>query len=840
MIKRSFFIIISCLLIISASLPVGALGPVVLYDDSYITETSAVIGYDGFPLTVMGDGSYTVTAEGQETAVSFGEGSADAVISFKNDPYPVSTHKYIKNGLDCKIVQFVFGDESGNLFVYSRFTVKNTNEDEMPFPAVSGAAPITTVPETVASEKKASCDYVLKISPAEAEAEAAIAAQAVDYDTAKNAMIAHWNSYFNSLLTFTSDNEETSEKYNIACKKEIVSSLIGAPCDHRILALASPDYTDRILTSDLSDPYSVALALSKTDNTEDLSHIASSVKKILEVSSFDGSTLYHDSLEKNLDILLAFQSYAHILTVLSPNDTELINYAENTATRFADSIADAIKKVENELSTDWEVSDTDSSYGIVLTSKNRSSAAALCSWYIKSSVFTKAPSKELTLLAKDAVYYYSTPMEWEDLALSLFSQKADGTVVIGRGAPFALFTDHKNLEIKNIYLKNGSKGYISFSVKGKEINISISGISAPLQIEFPAFDDNIEFASVGFDEDSGVITAPEGTTFVTVKLKDSLESLEKNRAADENLESAIAEAYAAEISDPTTVSRDAFNSALTKAEKARTSTASEKDSAAKNLRKATGELSPMVSGYTFNIPEEGDVVGTITNSEIYQKFSLPATGNVDTLFVRGVYSDSISAAVYTLRGDNYTTDELCAETYGTPADGGMTFDLDFEAEGEKVYVLCIFSEEEDVSLDLQYSKEHSAHTFSGGETTVYTNASLCLSFSVTQVDRSMLDTFYSACLEADVSEYTKESRKELDRQLKKAKTLLCTPSVTEEEYNDTYKDLRDAFDNLDTYASEDKMEEAPIVGLVLTGVVVILLCATLISAVLARKRMTGE
>ena len=566
----------------------------------------------------------------------------------------------------------------------------------------------------------------------------------------------------------------------------------------------------------------------------------SSAKKALEASSFDGSTLFHSSLEENLDVLLAFQSYSHILTVLTPNDTELISYAESTAAQFADTIADALKKVENELATDWEVSNTDPSYGIVLTGTGCSSASALCSWYIKSSIFESVPSKELAILAKDAVYYYSNPVKWEDLVLSLFSEKADGTVVIGRGAPFDIFTEHKNLAMKSIPLHNGGKGSVSLSVKGKEIEINISGISSPLQIEFPVFEDNIEFASVGFDEDSGVITAPEGTTSVTVRLKESPDSLEKDRDADENLESAIAEAYAAEIPEPTTVSRGNFNSALNKAEKARTSTASEKNSAAEKLRDATKELSPMISGYTLEIPEGEASVGTLTNSEIYQKFSLPATGNVDTLFVRGVYSDNISAAVYTLRGDNYTTDELCAEIYGTPADGGMTFDLDFEAEGEKTYVLCIFSEEEEITLDLQYSKEHSAHTFTGGETTVYSNASLSLSFSVTQVDRSKLDTFYSACLEADVSEYTKESVKELDRHLKKARALLCTPSVTEEEYNETYKDLKDAFDSLDTYASEDKVEEAPIVGLALTGVVMILLCATLISAVLARKRMGGE
>ena len=100
--------------------------------------------------------------------------------------------------------------------------------------------------------------------------------------------------------------------------------------------------------------------------------------------------------------------------------------------------------------------------------------------------------------------------------------------------------------------------------------------------------------------------------------------------------------------------------------------------------------------------------------------------------------------------------------------------------------------------------------------------------------------FYSACLEANVSEYTKESQKTLKNKMKAAKAILCTASVTEDECEKTYDDLKKAFDGLDTYASEDRIEETPTVGLILIGIVIILLAGTFITALAARKKMNPD
>ena len=160
--------------------------------------------------------------------------------------------------------------------------------------------------------------------------------------------------------------------------------------------------------------------------------------------------------------------------------------------------------------------------------------------------------------------------------------------------------------------------------------------------------------------------------------------------------------------------------------------------------------------------------------------------------------------------------------------------------GEEEYVLCIFSDEGDVTLSLEKSTDGYAHTYDMGEATVYVGTTLSVEVSVVQADRQGLDTFYRACTEADVSQYTKESIKTLTKYMKNAKEILCTSSVTEEECTKAYNDLKNAFEDLDTYASEEKIEDTPVVGLALIVLVVILLIATFVSAIIARKKMDPE
>ena len=808
--KRLLFVLTAIFIICAAVVPSYALGPTVIQNNDFVIEEQSFIGWNDCAVDVSGDGSFEHTENGAAVYVAFGEGFASAQVSKNELPYPVTTHTYEKDGVKYTVEQFALGAENGAVCVYSKFTVKNDSENEVPFPTVKGTVPVSTAPSSVAAEKSASCEYIVSVK-----------APTVDgvwdtlkdetFDSAKAKMKAHWDRCFSEALTISDlskDHESAIVSYHSAIVDYEITGT-ATPC----VALASPAYAEEILALG-SDAYSCALALMKTGAELNASAL-NSIRHIANDIIYDEKELPALTLEKNLDALLILQSYSYILKTVLPDDTEAAEEASLKASLIAENIAKAIEKTEKELSCDWEAATTDETAPIILSGDDHASAKALCTWYIKSGVFSSSPYAELVALAKDANAYYSEAADPCAAILSVVTERDDGTIIIGRGAPTSLLSKNATVTVDKIVLSSKNTVSVTVNSEKKNVDISLSGaFSAPFQIEFPVLCDNIEYASAGFDCTCGVITAPEGSSGVSIRLMEKLSDSESSRKAYVKLEDAICKAYEKKVEAPTTVSKEEFDSALKKAEKSRTATSDDKNKTADALIRATEALSPMVAGYNYTVPESDISVGTLTKSEIYQKFSLPAAGTVTTLFVKGEYSEGVSAAVYTLRGDNYTTDELRSESYGQKAEGGIIFELNFEAEADKVYVLCIFSEDSDVTLDLEKSDSDTCHTVEAGETV--------------------------ACLETNVPKYTKESQKTLKNKMKVAKNLLCTSSVTEEECDKAYKDLKKAFDGLDTYASEDKIEETPIVGLVLIAVVIVLLAATFITALAARKKMNPD
>lgn len=838
-IKRLIIILIALLAVLSSALPAYAAVNTGEAELDYTPENTVTIGIHGISIPVNPDGSFTVQSMYGDSTVYFGIRTPIAESSFQSMPYPISTHEYSQNGIGYKVEQFAWGISADCVCVYSRFTVKNNTDKAIDFPPVMGAtAPIAAVPEKVEKNKTASCDYLAFLEPC-TDGGAAAAVKGENFNSAREKMISGWDDVLDGILSVST----LSDKHNTA-PEEYMASLINVAIGAEFspsVALANEDYARAVLLSEKADAYAVALALLKTGDKEAAGHHLEAVSAAADLAVTDDGSLPYPTLEENLKALITLQSYHHILKTLSSDDETLaddVETAKGNAAALAKSIAAAIDLVQSDISYDWECTTTDKDAPIILNGKDFASATALCEWYIQSSVFTGVSLKELVALAKDANSYYICADKSEAAILSLISERADGTIIIGRGAPISLLSENSQITVNDVYLSNGSTASISITVKKTQIDISISGAThAPIQVEFPSFSDNIEYSSMGFDSDSGVVTAPEGTTSVSVRLYDSVGTVETERNASATLESAIADAFNTAVETPTTVSKEDFDAALSRAKKARSATADEKLASAENLSIAADTLSPMIAGYTHTVPETDICLGTITKNEVYQKFSLPAAGTVKSLFVKGRYVDGISAAVYTLRGDEYTTDELRAETYGKQEENGIRFDLSFKGEKDTVYVLYIFAENSTVAVDLFASNTDSAYIRESGEIIVYSGASLALDFTVEQVDRSNLDTFYSTCLETNVSNFTKESRKVLSSKLNAARKLLCTPSVTVEEYEKVYDDLKAAYDGLGTYASEDKMEEMPVVGLVLIIIVVILLGATFISAFVSRRRM---
>ena len=845
-IKRFFAVLTAALICIASALPLSAIGRAVVESDTYIDGTLIPIGWNGVYVSLRADGSFDYTDGENAQTVVFGKRAYTASCAYDTTaaPYPVTTHTFSLDGLSYTLRQFVLAecDRSGQVLsatVYSRLKVKNNTDVSVPFPAVSGGAvTISEKAAEISSGKTETCEYATVIKRTDGQETAQ-----KSYKDAEDAMRSMWDKIFEGTL-------EISKSFDVSAvdfRRSLVEYNITKSQSTLNLLLTSREYASLAL-SKAENCYTAAVALMKTGDTETAAKVFPSLKTKYEAYESalgehglsEGLRLYCRDLSENLTALTEIWSYAYVAGELSADDESLEEAeieAREAGKLLAESIASAIKDLQKQYKTDWETVTSDR--GIVVNGKDHASANALCDWYINNAVFATCPSSALRALAIEALDYRVCKDSDYTFVSSLIAQREDGTLIIGRGAPEYYLADKASFSVKNYTLFSGAVVSLKVEVEKKDVAISLScPEDVAVQAEFSAFRDNIEYASAGFDSETGIVTAPEGTTFLEVRLSEKADKQNDSRIARTGLEAALALAYEQSPEESTSVSREIFEKALSSAEKARSSTTSKQLEAKKKLESAISTLSPMTAGYTHVIPDTDIPLDSITYGEVYQKFTLPSDGTVTELFVSGQYCDGISCAVYTLRGDAYTTDELRAETYGEEAEGGIVFDLDFEAVGGQVYVLCIFCDDADITLSLVRSTTgDNAHIQTGRETTVYSGASLGLEFTVEQVHRADLDTFYSACLEADVSEYTKESQKKLKKALDKAEKLLCTPSVTEDEYDEVYDGLKAAYDGLDTYASQDKMDEAPIVGLVLIGVVIVLLVGTFLSALFSKRKM---
>ena len=844
-IKRLLCALLCAVLCLTSVLPTSAMGKNIIESSSYSDEDALALGWNGVYVLVRPDGSFDYEKDGETVTAFFGTLSPNAESSFdkKAAPYPVTSHSYTVNGIAYTLRQFLMAETDGDgnvtfAAVYSKLKVKNNTDVSQSFPKVSERTlALTEISAEIAPSKTANAEYVTPIIGETGEA------APLSYNSAEAKMRSMWDTVFEDILSVDGLFDDTASDYRNA----VVSYNIKKGSATQDIILASAEYADAALKS-ADSCYTAAVALIKTKDIAAAKEVFPALTEKYNaitdgLTDSDGGKLIKNDLETNLTALSDIWGYGYIAKLISADDESFAGISEEAFTigrALGDGIAAALEGIDKKYDTDWETVTTKD--GFAVNGEGFASANALCDWYIKSAAFSLCPSTDLRSLAIDALDYRTKSMDHSaaySFVSSLVSERDDGTIIIGRGTPDYYLSNNESFSVDNYALSSGSSFSMEVTVKKNEVEISFCcSLPVAIQAEFSAFKDNIEYASAGFDSETGIVTAPEGTTSITVRLFDTADKLHSERTARTSLESALAKAYTCTPDICTRVSREIFEKALNSAINARSATAQEQKDAAKKLNSSIETLSPMMAGYTYTSSDTNIQVDSITASEIYQKFSLPADGKITELFLTGDYSDSISCAVYTLRGDAYTTDELRAETYGEEADGGIIFDLDMEAKGETVYVLCIFTEDDEITLPLVKSTNGAqAHTQYGGETTVYSAMSLGLTFTVEQVDRANLDTFYHACLNADVSQYTKESQKKLKKALAGAKELLCTPSVTESEYEKVYDDLKKAYDGLSTYASQDKVDETPVVGLVLIGIVAVLLAGTFVSALMARKKM---
>ncbi|MFD7155672.1 sugar-binding protein [Kribbella sp. NPDC059898] len=107
---------------------------------------------------------------------------------------------------------------------------------------------------------------------------------------------------------------------------------------------------------------------------------------------------------------------------------------------------------------------------------------------------------------------------------SLIAEKADGTVIVGRGVPDEwLRGNGEKIGLKDYPISGGRLGY-QLWVAGKTVTIQFTGKTPASSIELPGLRDNIANVSVSstVDQAAGTIKLPRGTSRVTIVLRHTL------------------------------------------------------------------------------------------------------------------------------------------------------------------------------------------------------------------------------------------------------------------------------------------------------------------------------
>ncbi len=110
------------------------------------------------------------------------------------------------------------------------------------------------------------------------------------------------------------------------------------------------------------------------------------------------------------------------------------------------------------------------------------------------------------------------------LVESMIAEMADGTRIIGRGVPKNWIADGEKIEVDNIPVAGGQRMGLAITTEGAAVTLTLTGdTSKPVSFELPIFVNNIASVEgeLTFDNATGVVTVPAGTTTVTVNLTDA-------------------------------------------------------------------------------------------------------------------------------------------------------------------------------------------------------------------------------------------------------------------------------------------------------------------------------
>ena len=105
---------------------------------------------------------------------------------------------------------------------------------------------------------------------------------------------------------------------------------------------------------------------------------------------------------------------------------------------------------------------------------------------------------------------------------SLVAQRADGSIIVGRGVPPGWLDRSTPIEVRNFPTTDGGRTGVTIASEGTSVTLTLSGAPAewPVLFELPSFVHNIAMTSAGTrDEATGTVTLPATVRHVTVTLR---------------------------------------------------------------------------------------------------------------------------------------------------------------------------------------------------------------------------------------------------------------------------------------------------------------------------------
>ena len=121
-------------------------------------------------------------------------------------------------------------------------------------------------------------------------------------------------------------------------------------------------------------------------------------------------------------------------------------------------------------------------------------------------------------------HMWGQSMNTKVLLDSLICEKADGTIIVGRGVPGKWNADGEEIVVSDFLCENGKRIGFVITTKGKEITVTLTGDKlqkSVVSLELPVLKDNIASVSgaESFSSEEGKVIIPAGVTEIKVILK---------------------------------------------------------------------------------------------------------------------------------------------------------------------------------------------------------------------------------------------------------------------------------------------------------------------------------